>query len=108
MSNNAALSRAARAGRTNKNDLWGSAGSTVSESNSQHFGQVVGDILLLFIVTVIVVNELTEDVVHFFVVDFELTVELLSRVLELIAVKSCSNFRAVVSDTSDRDLLGDI
>ena len=54
------------------------------------------------------VNELIEDVVHFFVVDFELTVELLGRVFELIAVKSRSNFRAVVSDTSDRDLLGDI
>lgn len=54
------------------------------------------------------VNELFEDVVHFFVVDFEFTVELLGRVLELIAVKSCSNFSTVVSDTSDRDLLGDI
>jgi hypothetical protein len=95
LSDNFTLRSTSRAGRSNKHDLWWSTGSTVSKSNTEHSSEVAGNILLLSVITVIVVNELVEGGVDLKLVDFPFAVKSLSTVLKSL-LRRFSVFHAFV------------
>jgi len=88
------------AGRSNEHDLWGSTGSSIAESNTQHSGQVVGHILLYLIIAVVFIYELVEGSVYFELVDFPFSVQSLSSVLELLSADVLVDLVNVVADAA--------
>lgn len=113
LSNNFTLRSTSRAGRSNKHDLWWSAGSTVSKSNTEHSSEVAGNILLLSAITVVVVNELVESGVDLKLVDFPFAIKGLSTVLESLSRRFRSfhafvHFFLVLDNASNRCSLVDI
>lgn len=97
MSDNLRLGSTTGAWGSEKDDLWWSTGGTVSKTNTEHTGQIVGDILLLLFIAVIEVNEFVESFVHFVLVNIPFTIERQGNIFKFFTVKRLVDFSTVCS-----------
>lgn len=95
------LGSTSRACRSNDNDLWWLAGSSIAESYTEESSQVVGNVLLLLHVAVVEVNELVESFVDLVLVNFPILMHALSGALKLLAVEVLVNFLTIGFDAFD-------
>lgn len=106
MGDNLSLGGSSGAGRSQKQHLWRASGCSVTEPDSEHAGQVIGNVLLLLVVAVVEVDELAESGVDLSLVDIPLAVEGFGDLLQFLAVELLVDFSAILTDASKTHTFG--
>lgn len=107
MGDNLGLGSSSGAGGSQQQHLWWASGCTVAEPDSEHAGQVIGNVLLLLVVAIVEVDELVESGVDLSLVDVPLTVERLGDLLQLLTIELLVHFSTILTDTSKTHTFGD-